>query len=298
MALLTVVDDEEAVAATSAERVAALIEQSTAARGNAVVCLTGGRTPRRLYELLAANRQSSQPGGPLAPHRARRGGDPAGRPASRTQRVRAAVDWTRVHLFWGDERHVPPDHPESNFGMAHRALIAHVPIPRTQVHRIRGELPDAAAAAREYEATLREGFLLAGRSDQTFDVMLLGLGEDGHIASIFPGSSLLDAGAGSPSDVGAGSPLDVGAGFSRPRSDRRVAAVFAAHLNAWRITLTPLALLDARAILMVVSGQTKAEAVRAALELPDDVSRWPVHLLRAAGDRVEWIIDRAAATMT
>jgi 6-phosphogluconolactonase len=255
MARITIVEDEEAVGETAAERVTSVIEQSVADRGSAVVCLTGGRTPRRLYELLADG----------------------GRP------WRQRVDWTRVHLFWGDERRVPPDHPDSNFGMARRALLDHVPIPDTQVHRMRGEIPDARHAADEYEATLREGFLLAGRSDQTFDLMLLGLGEDGHIASIFPGSPLLHG--------------DVGAGFSRLRGDRRVTAIFAAHVHAWRITLTPRALLDARTMLMMVSGSSKAVAVGAALELPEDIPRWPVQLLRVAGDRVEWIVDRPAAML-
>ncbi len=241
MAIVTSLKDEEALAEAAAERITSLIEASVSARRSAVVCLTGGRTPRRLYELLA---DASHP-------------------------WRARIEWTRVHVYWSDERQVPPDHPDSNFGMAHRALLAHVPIPASQVYRIRGELPDAAAAAREYERILPE----------TFDIMLLGLGEDAHIASIFPGSPLLKMG----SDPIYGDPL--------------VAAVWAAHLNAWRITLTPPALLDARAILVIVSGEHKAAAVRAALDAPVDEVRWPAQLLRAAGDRVEWIMDAAAARL-
>jgi 6-phosphogluconolactonase len=113
--------------------------------------------------------------------------------------------------------------------------------------------------------------------------MLLGLGEDAHIASIFPGSSLLNMSLNA-----------VGAGFSRLKS-RLVAAVWAEHLHAWRITLTPPALLDARAIVVLVSGGHKAAAVRAALDGPEDFPRWPAQLLRAAGARVEWLIDSAAA---
>jgi 6-phosphogluconolactonase len=106
--------------------------------------------------------------------------------------------------------------------------------------------------------------------------MLLGLGEDAHIASIFPGSPLLSVGAG---------------------SSRLVGAVWADHLNAWRITLTPGALLDARAFVMLVSGSRKAAAVRAALDEPEDATRRPAHILRAVGDRVEWFIDSAAARL-
>jgi 6-phosphogluconolactonase len=262
VAIITVLKDEEALAAAAAERVTSRIEASLAVGQAAHVCLTGGQTPRRLYELLAD--------------------------ASRAWRSR--IDWARIHVFWTDERHVPPDHAESNSGMAYRALLSHVPVPPTQIHRMRGELADAADAAREYEIVLN-GFRgpqpfdtlrvapsnVEGQGSAPpalFDVMVLGLGEDAHIASIFPGSPLLDVGAGRPA-----------------------AAVWVEHLNAWRITLTPPALLDARAMVMVVSGGKKAAAVRAALDQPEDVTRWPAHILRAAGDRIEWFIDSAAARM-
>jgi 6-phosphogluconolactonase len=246
MASLTIAADEQDLARLAAERLTLLIDEAIAARGSAVVSLTGGNTPRRLYALLA---DGSHP-------------------------WRASIDWPRVHLFWGDERHVPPEHPDSNFGMADQALVRHVPIPASQVHRMRGELPDAAAAARDYERELEAGFQAAGRSDRTFDVMLLGLGEDAHIASIFPGSELLQ----------------------RPPGTALVAAVWAGHLNAWRITLTPTAILDSRSIVMLVSGDKKAAAVHAALEAPLDIARWPAQLLREADHRVEWIVDHTAAS--
>jgi len=234
VAPVTLVDDDEQLAATGALRITTLIELAVAARDSAVICLAGGRTPERLYETLADERQ---------PWRAR-------------------IDWSRVHVFWGDERHVPPDHPDSNFGMAYRTLLSRVPIPPHQIHRIEGERPDAHEAARHYEPEVR---------DRTFDVMLLGLGEDAHIASIFPGSPLID------------------------ERSVRVAAAWVPHLKAWRITLTPMALLDSRAILVMASGPKKADAVRAAVTRSEDVMRYPAQLLRRAGDRVEWVIDRAAA---
>jgi 6-phosphogluconolactonase len=250
MAVLTIVDDEGTVAMEAAERLTRLIEQSIAARGCAVVSLTGGSTPRRLYVLI---------------------GDTA-------HPWRARIDWRRVHLFWSDERHVPPDDRESNFGMANETLVRHVPIPRAQVYRMHGELANPEEAARVYDRSLAEGFAAAGRTDRTFDVMHLGMGEDAHIASIFPYSPLLGSAPGAD-----------------PGSTPPVAAVWVPHLNAWRLTLTPAALLDSREIVVVVAGGTKAEAMRAALELPGDVRRWPAQLLRSAGDRVTWIIDRAAA---
>ena len=245
MARLTVVADEEAVAASGAERIANLVTQSIEQRGRALLCLTGGRTPRKMYERLAT----------------------------------VPLDWPRVHLFWSDERHVPSDHPDSNFGMAHQALISRVPIPPANVHRIPAALPDADAAARAYEAEIR---------DVTFDVMLLGLGEDGHIASLFPNASLT-------------SPLLVGRGLA-PRQAGREDPPYVSSAEAslppyvTRVTLTPRALLNARTILVLVTGAAKASAVEAALKAADDVARWPVHLLRAADDRVEWLIDEAAGS--
>jgi 6-phosphogluconolactonase len=303
--MLTVVDDERALAAVAAERITSLIEKSIRERHSAIVSLTGGATPRLLYRYL---------GDPMQPWRTR-------------------IDWSRVHLFWGDERHVPPDDPQSNFGMANEALVNHVPIPAHRVHRIRGELINVNEAAREYESELEAAFLEENRSDRTFDVMLLGMGEDGHIASIFPGSPLLDRSSfqvpssgfqvpgvpGSEFQVPGGLALGVrgsnqepgtanltnrepgtrNPGNSEPGTGNReqefVAAIWAPHLNAWRITLTPAALLNSRSIVMIVAGTAKAEAVWWALHGPEDVNLGPGQLLRAAADRVYWIIDRLAA---
>lgn len=255
MAIVTVLTDPEALAAAAAERVTSLIAAAIAARQRARVCLSGGQTPLRLYELLAD--------------------------ASRPWRSR--IDWTRVHVFWGDERQVPPGEEESNFGMAQRVLLAQVPIPADQVHRMRGELSDAADAAREYEVNLRA----VGRDGALFDLVLLGLGEDAHIASIFPGG--FPSRGASLGGLSRANPT----GFAPP--DPLVAAVYVEYLCSWRITLTPSAVLDSRAILVLASGDRKAAAARAALDGPEDVSRWPAQLLRAAGDRVEWLMDAAAA---
>ena len=254
MANLTVASDEVQLAELAAERITRLIVQAVADRGSACVSLAGGNTPRRLYANLA---------------------DP-------TQSWRDRIPWPQVHLFWGDERHVPPDHPDSNYGMAKAALIDHVPIPADHVHRIRGEMKDPQEAADDYDRELTRA--------HAFDLMLLGLGEDAHIASIFPGSELLEIAIGHPF---AGRPDHDHVG--RPFTGRRVAAVWAPHLNARRITLTPAAILDSRAILALVAGARKANAVHAALEAPHDVRKAPAQLLRAAGDRMEWFLDRSAA---
>jgi len=255
MAQLTIAGDEVELARLAADRLTQIIEDAVAERGAALVSLSGGTTPRRLYANLA---------------------DP-------NQPWRDRIPWRDVHLFWSDERQVPPDHPDSNYGMAKAALIDHVPIPTEHVHRIHGEMADASDAAADYERTLRlvasalapSSVASAFRRKNLFDLMLLGLGEDAHVASIFPGSELLNVG--------------------HPFTGCRIAAVWAPHLNVWRITLTPEAILDSRAIVVFVAGANKASAVDAALEAPLDVKRYPAQLLRAAGDRVEWFLDRAAA---
>lgn len=252
MAPLTVTADEIDLARQAAARVTALIEGAAATHGRALVSLTGGSTPRRLYANLADGRQ---------PWRTR-------------------IPWSDVHLFWGDERHVPPDHRDSNYRMARETLLDHIPIPADHVHRIRAEMP-AAEAAADYERTLSDVVSGApglrdveGGRTWLFDVMLLGVGEDGHVASIFPGSDLLAS--------------------HRPY---RVAAVRAEHLKAWRITLTPEAILDSQSIVVLVSGERKAAAVRAAIAGPLDVKRCPAQLLRSADGRVEWLLDRKAAAL-
>lgn len=248
MAQLTVANDEIDLAQRAAERLTELIEHAVSANGRASVSLTGGTTPRRLYANLADARQPW-----------------SGR-----------IPWPQVHLFWGDERHVPPGHPDSNYGMAKATLLDHVPVPKDHVHRIRAEMPDAREAAADYERTL--DVVSAFSRTFLFDVMLLGVGGDAHVASIFPGSELLE------------SCPEHGSTW------RRVAAVRAPRGDAWRITLTPESILDAGAIVVLAVGASKAAAVQAALDAPLDVNRYPVQLLRAAGDRVEWFLDDAAAS--
>jgi 6-phosphogluconolactonase len=245
MAKLTVTADEPSLIVTAAERITRIVTDAIAATGHAMLCLTGGSTPRPIYAVLT---------------------DPG-------REWRSRIDWSRVHFFWGDERHVPPDSPDSNFKMANDALVAHVPVPPSQVHRMRGEIPDAAEAARLYDEEVRAAFESIGRHEIRFDLMLLGLGEDVHIASIFPGSSLL----------------------TESQQGKLTAGVWVEHLHASRITLTPAPILDAREILMVVDGARKAAAVHAALEGPLDATKYPAQLLRQADDRVEWLIDAPAA---
>ena len=260
MAQLKVVPDTTAMSEAAAERITSLVEKAVVARGVAGVSLTGGTTPDVLYQFLAD---------PNRPWRDR-------------------IDWGHVHLFWGDEREVPPDHRDSNFGLANRLLIQHVPVPATQIHRMRGELR-ASDAGRLYDALLR------ARRDQVagplFDVTLLGIGANAHIASIFPNSPLLVRGPEGPAPR---TSEESGADLSGPR-EPLASGVYVPEISQWRITMTPPALLDSAAIIVIADGSSKADAISAALEGALDVVRYPAQLLRAAGECVEWIIDSAAS---
>jgi 6-phosphogluconolactonase len=199
------------------------------------VALAGGGTPRRTYELLAE-----------PPHR-------------------AAVPWGLCQVFFGDERCVPPDHADSNHRMAREALLSRVPIPPAQVHRIRGEAEDADAEAARAEAELRAALGPAPR----LDLAVLGMGPDGHVASLFPGSPAL-------------------------AEERRLAlAVVAAKPPPRRITLTLPALCAAEAALFLVAGAEKAERVAEVLSgrAPD----LPASRVRPAGESI-WLLDAAAAS--
>ena len=245
---LTVETDEDLVVVSAARHILSLLAAVIARNGEAAVSLTGGGIAERLYHVIAGD----------------------------TDAVRQ-IDWSKVRFFWGDERNVPPDNPDSNYGMALRALLDHLPVPHQRIHRMETEGGDPGPVARNYDALLRSVLVPARRGRALFDLMLLGVGPDAHIASIFPASELLR----SPAPVGPSALL--------------AAAVPAAHDRSSRVTLTPSAVLDAERIVVIVAGSAKADAVDAFLHRPLDVFRWPVQLLRTAADRLEWFMDVKAA---
>lgn len=198
------------------------------------MALAGGSTPEATYRLLAR--------------------DYADR-----------IDWSRVHVFFGDERTVPPEYEDSNYRMAREALLDHVPV--GGVHRMRGELPPAEAA-RAYEEELREFF---GPGEVPgFDLILLGIGEDGHTASLFPNTPALDV------------------------TDRWVVENPVEKLDTVRLTLTAPAINAARAVVFLVAGEGKAGALREILEGGADPRDYPAKLVQPAGGAT-WMVDRAAA---
>jgi 6-phosphogluconolactonase len=204
------------------------------------VALAGGSTPRGLYQLLT--------------------GEP----------YRSQLSWKHLRVFWGDERTVPPDHQDSNFRMAEEALLSHVPVPAKQVFRIEGELPAGEAAAR-YEAVLREQFRLSPGEFPKFDLILLGMGPDGHTASLFPGTSVV------------------------AESHKLVAAPWVEKFHTHRVTLTPPVLNAAKHVVVLVSGRDKATALQAVLEGPSEPARYPAQVLNPTAGHMVWLVNQDAA---
>ncbi len=218
--------DSNQLATRAAERIAEALKKAISADNAASLALAGGTTPRAAYEALA-----KIPG----------------------------IDWSKVSIYFGDERAVPPTHPDSNFAMAKAALFDRVPLPAANIHRIIAEDPDQDAAARAYEA------LLPAR----ISVMVLGIGEDGHTASLFPGSPALN------------------------ERTRRVLPVIGPKPPPQRLTITPPVIESAGLCLVLATGAGKAEPVRRALEEPLDIQTTPSGLAR----RGLWLLDHAAAAL-
>jgi len=231
--------DPEALSQMAAELLVDQVRRAVYDRGRFNLVLAGGSTPQRLYRRLAL-----EPGMPT---------------------------WEVVHLFWGDERPVPPDHPDSNYRAAYETLISQVVIPQPNVHRIPAELGSAEQAAQRYELELRSHFQLHPPRRPRFDLVLLGMGADGHTASLFPGSSAL------------------------AEQTRLVVAPWIDALQTHRITLTAPAINQAAVVIFLVSGADKAEALRAVLEEPHEPERWPSQLIQPLSGRLLWMVDRAAA---
>jgi len=227
--------------AAAAEEVVRAANDAVAQRGRFTIALSGGSTPRNLFNLLATN-------------------------------ARMALPWDSMFFFWGDERHVPPTDPDSNYRMADEALLSKVPVPAGNVFRIAAENPDAAAAAQAYEETLRMFFQLDPGQVPVFDLILLGMGPDGHTASLFPGTAGL-----------------------REKS-RLVIANWVEKFKTNRITLTLPALNAARCVTFLVSGTDKAPALHAVLEGDAPGEQYPSKLVRPTDGKLIWLIDRAAAS--
>jgi 6-phosphogluconolactonase len=213
--------------------------QAAQSKGWFSVALAGGHTPQRTYQLLAQPPYSDR------------------------------TPWRQIHIFWGDERCVPPDDPRSNARMAHQALLDQVPIPPSQIHPIPCTLPPQVAAER-YEGILQAFF---GDQPPRFDLIFLGLGENGHTASLFPGTPMLE------------------------EQERWVAAVHIARQSMHRVTLTAPLINQAVMVAFLVSGVSKAAVLREVLEGPTDPHRLPAQLIQVANGELHWLVDREAASL-
>jgi 6-phosphogluconolactonase len=233
-------DSVQALTAAAADEFVRRSSSAIMTSGRFTVALSGGNTPKFLFGHLA-NRQN-----------------------------RERVSWDRVHFFWGDERAVPPNHADSNYGMAHRELLLPIAVPPDNVHRIRAE-SGADQAADSYERELRQFFGLAAEELPRFDLIFLGLGEDGHTASLFPGTTAVD------------------------ERNCLVAASWVPNLQANRITLTLPVLNQGRCVVFLIAGEAKAPALQTVLEAPPS-PELPASLVDPIGD-LFWFIDRSAGRL-
>lgn len=240
MEIRTLTTPQELFAA-AAEEVVRTANEAVAQRGRFTIALAGGSTPKSLYNLLATN-------------------------------ARNALPWDRMFFFWGDERHVPPSDPDSNYRMVDEIMLSKIPVNPGNVFRIKGENPDAAAAAEDYEQTLRKFFALEPGQFPRFDLILLGMGPDGHTASLFPGTAALQ------------------------EKSRLVVANWVEKMKTHRISLTLPVLNAASCVTFLVSGTDKATVLKAVLEEDVPAEQYPSKLVRPSDGKLIWLVDRAAAS--
>ena len=233
--------DPLAVAHAATQAFVESSRQAIGSRGLFHAALSGGSTPRQLFRLLASDD------------------------------FRESIDWAHIHLYWSDERCVPPDHPDSNFGMAQRELLQHISIPPENIHRMKAELPDLRRTAKEYEETLRQNLPQNLQGFPCFDLILLGMGPDGHTASLFPGAT---------------DPSDPSAWVDTP---------FVEKLHAYRMTLTLEVLNAAREVVFLITGADKAEPLRAVIK--GSIPPLPAQLVTVPHGRRRFLVDEPAARL-
>ena len=229
------------VAAAAAQIFTTTVLEAVKARGTARVAISGGTTPKAMFALLAAEPFASQ------------------------------IPWDKLDLFWVDERCVPPDHADSNYRMTREALLSKVPLPADRIHRMEGELAPEVAAAR-YESTIRNAFRLEGAQTPTFDLILLGMGDDGHTASLFPHTEGLN-------DL-----------------THIVIANHVPQKDTWRITLTSPVINQGREVAFLIEGAAKAQVLHDVFLGPFQPDTYPSQIIRPASGRLTLLLDSAAAS--
>jgi 6-phosphogluconolactonase len=239
---IQIVENGEAVSRTAAEMMVSLALEKLQSEESFAVALSGGSTPKNMFAILAND---------AALHN--------------------QMPWDRVHFFWGDERHVPPDHTDSNYRMTNEAMLSRVPVPPENIHRIRAENPDAGKAAEDYEQELRGFFNLETEQLPPFDCVFLGMGPDGHTASLFPGTKALQ------------------------ERERLVVSNWVDKFQSYRITMTTPVLNNADIVIFLVSGEEKAEPLRVVLEGEKQTDLFPSQLIEPTHGKLLWLVDQAAA---
>lgn len=233
-----ILDSPQELFHAAAEKFCTVGSRDIQEHGRFTVALSGGSTPRGLHQELATSFSSR-------------------------------LQWEKVFFFWGDERNVPPDHPDSNYRMANETLLSKLPVPAENIFRIPAELPDAREAAKRYEQTLEKFFRPKADSFPKFDFILLGMGPDGHTASLFPGTAALE------------------------EKDRFVVANWIEKLNTFRITFTYPVLNTAQSMMFLVSGDEKAGMVQKALKDPS--ANLPCQRVHPVNGELVWYLDKGAA---
>ena len=234
---IRILPDRAALFQAAADEFVRQANAAIASKGRFTVALAGGSTPKGLYNLLA---------------------------------TKAALPWDKMYFFFGDERHVPPDNPESNYRMAREALLSKVPIPAQNIFRVPAENPDAAQAAQTYEDTLRR-FFPPAEAFPRFDLILLGMGPDGHTASLFPGSKALQ------------------------EKSRWVVSNWVEKFKTDRITLTLPVLNNAAVVMFLAAGEDKTETLKEVLQGTKPGEQFPSKLIRPPNGQLIWLVDQAAA---
>ena len=239
---IQILENAGAVSRAAAEMMASLARQKLKSKDYFAVALSGGSTPKNMFAILANDAGLCE-----------------------------QMPWDSVHFFWGDERHVPPDHTDSNYRMTNETMLSKVPVPAENIHRIRAENPDAGKAAEDYEQELREFFRIAPEQLPAFDCVFLGMGPDGHTASLFPGTEALH------------------------ERKRLVVSNWVDKFQSYRITMTAPVLNNADLVIFLVSGEEKAEPLRVVLEGKKQTDRFPSQLIEPTQGKLLWLVDQAAA---
>jgi 6-phosphogluconolactonase len=236
---IKVYSDSSALASATTDLIVELAQNAITENGKFTIALSGGSTPKVIYALLATPEYAKQ------------------------------IEWSKVHLFWGDERCVPPDSLDSNYHMTRVAMLAILPIPPENIHRMQGEI-EPAQAAQDYEVILRKYF---SEANPSFDLVLLGMGDDGHTASLFPGTAAVH------------------------EQKRWAVENFVEKINMWRITLTPPVINAAKVVAFVVGGESKAERLKSVLEGAYKPDNQPSQIIQPTGGKLLWLLDEPAAKL-